>query len=123
MNIICWLRICRYDRTGVEWRTESGRQVGEPVDGLGWVQQDGRGQNRIKAILVGRCPGQDIFTLFSCPLLRDVQRKGKSELSGRKGKKELAITGHPLGAQELSRVLGTQTYETALLSCLHGCAS
>lgn len=28
VTIICWLQICQYRRTGVEWETESIRQVG-----------------------------------------------------------------------------------------------
>ena len=63
VTIICWLQICQYRRTGVEWETESIRQVG------GWggpaVGERGKRKQACGRGLVS-CSGD--LHLFCCPL-------------------------------------------------------
>lgn len=67
VTIICWLQICQYRRTGVEWETESIRQVG-----VGVAQQWVKGQEE-----AGLCSGPvsrpgDLRLL--CCLLWEIQQ-------------------------------------------------
>lgn len=122
MNIICWLQICQYGRTGVERETESARQMGGGSGESGPGSAVGESKTGSRAMVVGRRPSLwSIFWGGWC--IESWECQIGWEKKGALGRRERTLIEHLWNTQELSRVLHTQICETALLSCLYLCVT